>query len=122
MIRLSATALCCCCLLGLGAALAPPAAAQQVNSPRLGRSIHGVVMDARNRPLPAAIVYLVNRKTKAIHTVITDDQGVYSFHQLVPNTGYDVYAEWRHLKSPTRSDSQYETANDIELDLKIPVQ
>jgi len=96
--------------------------AQQVNQPVLGRSVHGLVLDARNQPLPSAVVYLTNLRTKAIHTAITDDHGGYSFHQLEPRTGYEVYAVWQGRRSPARTDSEYETAKDVRLDLKIPVE
>ncbi|MGH9482701.1 MAG: carboxypeptidase-like regulatory domain-containing protein [Terriglobales bacterium] len=89
--------------------------------PNLGRSVHGVVLDARNQPLAAAIVYLKDARTKAIRTVITDDQGAYSFHQLQPNTSYDLYAVWKGTRSPSRTDSEFESAKDLRLDLKVPI-
>lgn len=103
-------------------ALAALAGAQQSSPLQLGRSVHGVVLDARNRPLPEAIVYLKNQRSKAIRTVITDNNGAYSFHQLEPNVGYQLYAVWKGRHSPARTDSEYETAPDLRLDLKIPVQ
>jgi hypothetical protein len=101
----------------LGLALA--AGAQQ--APRLGRSVHGVVQDALDRPLGGAVVYLKNLHTKNIRSMITDGTGAYSFHQLQANTSYQVYAEWHGHKSKLRSDSQYEFSQDLRLDLQIPV-
>lgn len=106
-------------VLGLGLLLA--AASGQARGPALGRSVHGVVLNAENQPLPTAIVYLKNLRTKVIHTAITDDRGSYSFHQLEANVSYEVYAVWKQHRSPSRTDSEYETQPDIRLDLKVPV-
>ncbi|MGH9467232.1 MAG: carboxypeptidase-like regulatory domain-containing protein [Terriglobales bacterium] len=100
-------------LLGLAAA------AQQ--APKLGRSVHGVVLDALGQPLSSAIVYLKNTQTKVIHTVITDANGAYSFHQLQANVTYQLYAQWKGHKSNLRVDSQYLMREDLNLNLKIPV-
>lgn len=97
-------------------------AAQVAPAPaRLGRSVHGVVLDARNEPLATAIVYLKDTRTKTIRTVITDARGTYSFHQLQPNTSYELYAVWKGQRSPVRTDSEFETSRDLQLDLKVPV-
>lgn len=109
----------CAGLLLLMAALAVAMSAQ---APNLGRSVHGVVMDARNRPLSGAIVVLKNTRTNGMQTVITDARGTFSFHQLKANVAYEVYAEWQHQRSPVRTDSAYEVAPDLRLDLKIPVE
>jgi len=106
---------------GLALGLLAVAGAQDVNQPRLGRSIHGTVQDAASHPLPGAIVYMKDQRTRVIHTVIADDNGAYSFHQLTPRVSYEVYAEWKGRRSPVRTDSEYETEPDVRLDLKIPV-
>ncbi len=106
---------------GLALGLLGPAGARQVNQPRLGRSVHGTVQDAESHPLPGAIVYMKDQRTRVIHTVITGDNGQYSFHQLTPNVSYEVYAEWKGRRSPARTDSEYETQPDVRLDLKVPV-
>ncbi|MGH9394006.1 MAG: carboxypeptidase-like regulatory domain-containing protein [Terriglobales bacterium] len=90
--------------------------------PNLGRSVHGVVLDARNRPLSGAVVYLANERTRVVHTAITDAQGGYSFHQLAPRVGYQLQAAWRGQKSAARKDSEYEMAQDLRLDLIVPVE
>lgn len=105
--------------LGLMAALGVALHAQV---PNLGRSVHGVVLDARNRPLSGAIVYLKNTRTQAMQTVITDARGTFSFHQMQANVAYQLYAEWQHQRSPVRTDSAYEVAPDLRLDLKIPIE
>lgn len=106
-------------LLGLALACATLTLAQV---PNLGRSVHGAVLDARNRPISGAVVVLTNTRTQDSQTVITDARGTFSFHQLQANVAYQLYAEWQHQRSPVRTDSAYEVAPDLRLDLKIPIE
>lgn len=103
-------------------AFAGAARVQRTKPPDWGRSVHGVVLDARNRPLNAALVYLTNLRTKTVKTAITDTQGDYSFHELAPGVGYTLYAAWHGHKSPSRTDSEYEIARDLRFDLTVPVE
>lgn len=106
---------------GLSLAAAGVPGAAQALPPQLGRSVYGVVLDARNRPISGAIVYLKNTSTKAIQTAITDDHGSYSFHQLAPHASFEVYAVWKRQRSQVRTDSEYNMQATLRLDLKIPV-
>ena len=101
----------------LGAAVA--AGAQQ--APQLGRSVHGVVGDALGRPLPRAVVYLKNLRTKNIRSMITGRSGRYSFHQLQANTSYQIYAVWHGHRSKVRTDSEYQFSRNLRLDLQVPL-
>ncbi|HWG38610.1 MAG TPA: carboxypeptidase-like regulatory domain-containing protein [Terriglobales bacterium] len=103
-------------------AFAGAARVQRTKPPDWGRSVHGVVLDARNRPLSSALVYLTNLRTKAVKTAITDTQGAYSFHELTPQVDYRLVAAWHGHKSPSRTDSEYEIAHDLRLDLTVPVE
>lgn len=98
--------------------LAAAAGAQQ---PALGRSVHGLVLDALNRPVPSAIVTLTNLQTKAQEAAITDEHGAFAFHDLQPRVSYQLVAEWQGHKSPARTASQYSMNADVRLDLKLPV-
>ncbi len=98
---------------------APAAGAQQ--APKLGRSVFGVVEDALGRPLPGAVVYLKNLRSKNIRSMITGNSGDYGFHQLQANTSYQVYAVWKGHRSKVRTDSQYEFSQNLRLNLQIPV-
>jgi hypothetical protein len=84
--------------------------------------VHGLVLDALNRPLPSAIVTLTNLRTKAQEAAITDEHGAFAFHDLQPRVSYALAAQWQGHRSPARTDSQYSTADDVRLDLKIPVK
>ena len=89
--------------------------------PRLGRSVHGLVLDALNRPGPSAIVTCTNLSSKAQEAAISDAQGAFAFHDLQPRVSYQLVAQWQGHKSPARTASQYSNAPDVRLDLKIPV-
>jgi hypothetical protein len=84
--------------------------------------VHGLVLDALNRPLPSAIVTLTNLQTKAQEAAITDAHGAFAFHDLQPRVGYSLVAQWQGHRSPARTDSQYSMAEDVRLDLKVPVK
>ncbi|HET9784409.1 MAG TPA: carboxypeptidase-like regulatory domain-containing protein [Terriglobales bacterium] len=90
--------------------------------PRLGRSVHGLVLDALNRPVPSAIVTLTNLQTKAQEAAITDVHGAFAFHDLQPRVSYQLVAAWQGHHSPPRTATQYSSAQDVRLDLKIPVK
>lgn len=107
--------------LALLLALALAVAAAQSPAPA-GRSVHGVVLDARDQPIPAAIVYLKDMRTQAIRTYIATNEGKYVFHALEPNTDYQLFAEFRQQRSPTRTVSAFDTRVDTPLDLKIPIE
>lgn len=85
------------------------------------RTVEGVVLDAKNNPVPQAIVYLKNARTRAVRTYITGDDGRYVFHALQPNTDYELHAEYHGQHSSTRTASAFDTRADIHLDLKLPL-
>lgn len=85
------------------------------------RTVHGVVLDASDQPIPSAIVYLTNTRTSAVRTYIADRDGKYIFHALEPNTTYELFAEFQQHRSPTRSVSSYDSRTDVPLDLKVPI-
>ena len=93
----------------------------QIAPPKLGRSVHGTVFNAVHQPLAQAIVHLVDMSSKVGRTVITGNDGNFSFYDLKKDTTYSIYAVWKGYKSPSRTDSQYNPQIDIRLDLTIPV-
>ncbi len=83
------------------------------------RTVHGVVMDKSESPIPAAVVFLKNTRSNAIRSYISNDQGDYRFSGLDPNTDYEVHAEKDGAQSPTRTVSSFDSKKDITLNLKI---
>jgi hypothetical protein len=85
------------------------------------RSVHGLVLDRRQTPIPNGIVYLRNKSNNNVRTHISDSQGHYQFSGLNPNDDFEIYAEYKHHKSSSHTISSFESRHDIQLDLIIPI-
>lgn len=83
------------------------------------RTVHGSVLDKNEDPVPSSVVYLVNLKTQAIKTYISDDTGNYRFSGLNPNVDYEIHAEHDDLASATRTISSFDSRRDMEVILKL---
>lgn len=83
------------------------------------RTVHGVVLDKSENPVPSSIVYLLNAKTQAVRTYISDAAGQYRFSGLDPNVDYAIHAEHGDLTSSTRTISSFDSRRDIEIVLKL---
>jgi hypothetical protein len=83
------------------------------------RTIHGSVIDKDENPVASSVVYLLNLKTQAVKTYISDDAGNYRFSGLDPNVDYQVHAEHGDLISPNRTVSSFDSRRDIEIILKL---
>jgi len=92
--------------------------AAQKNQPQL-RTVRGTVVDKQDNPVSAAVVYLENRKTKVIRTLITDDQGLYRFSGLDPNVDFEIHAELNGDVSSNRTISTFDARNEIVMTLKL---
>ncbi len=84
-----------------------------------GRLLFGKVLDQRDNPVPDAVVYLTNSRTRAIKTYIVGDDGTYRFPALSTAVDYEVYAQYKGRKSDTKSLSQFDDRSQIYLDLRI---
>jgi hypothetical protein len=105
----------CALLLGF---IALASAAAQKNQAQL-RTVHGIVVDKQENPVSAAVVYLENRRTKVIRTLITDDHGAYRFSGLDPNVDFEIHAELNGETSINRTISTFDTRNEIDITLKL---
>jgi len=83
------------------------------------RTVHGTTVDKDDNPVSSSVVYLLNVKTQAIITRITDGSGAYRFSGLDPNVDYEVHAEHDDLISSTRTISSFDSRRDIEVILKL---
>jgi Carboxypeptidase regulatory-like domain len=83
------------------------------------KTLHGVVIDKNENPVPSSVVYLKNVKTQSVKTYIADDSGNYRFSGLDPNVDYEIHAEHDGLTSPTRTVSSFDSRRDIEVVLKL---
>jgi hypothetical protein len=100
------------------ASLATPQAPDAKHEAQL-RTVHGIVMDKSEAPVPSAVVFMKNTRSNAIRSYIADDQGNYRFSGLDPNTDYEVHAEKDGAQSQTRTVSSFDSKKDIIINLKI---
>jgi Carboxypeptidase regulatory-like domain len=100
-------------LAGLAAAATP-----NPQTP-IGRLLTGRVVDQDDRPLPNAVVYLTDTRTRAVKTYIAGKDGDYRFPGLSPNLDYEVYAQYNGHKSDTKTVSQFDNRSTVNINLKI---
>ena len=84
-----------------------------------GRLLFGKVLDPQDNPLPDSIVYLTNTRTRAVKTYIVGKDGTYRFPALSTAIDYEVYAQYKGIKSETKSVSQFDERSQVYLDLRI---
>ena len=105
------------CVLFFGFVALASVAAQK-NQPQL-RTVRGTVVDNQDNPVSAAIVYIENRRTKVIRTLLSDDHGLYRFSGLDPNVDFEIHAELNGATSSNRTISTFDTRNEIVMTLKL---
>jgi Carboxypeptidase regulatory-like domain len=111
-----ASALVCALLFAVGAITG--LASAQKNKP-VGRLLVGKVLDRQDNPLPNAVVYLTNNRTRAVKTYIVGPDGTYRFPALTTSVDYEVYAQYQGGKSDVKSVSQFDDRSQVYIDLKI---
>lgn len=84
-----------------------------------GRLLTGKVMDREDNPLPNAVVYLTNTRTRAVKTYIVGTDGTYRFPALAPNIDYEVYAQFQGRKSDSKTVSQFDNREQVQINLKV---
>jgi len=99
--------------------LASFAGAQEAKHESQLRSVHGIVSDKGDTPIPSAVVFLKNTRTNAVRSYIADETGNYRFSGLDPNSDFELHAEKDGAKSPTRTISSFESRKEIVVNLKI---
>jgi Carboxypeptidase regulatory-like domain len=85
----------------------------------VGRLLFGKVLDPQDNPLPDAVVYVTNTRTRAVKTYIVGPDGAYRFPALSTAVDYEVYAQYKGRKSDTKSVSQFDDRSQVYLDLKV---
>ena len=83
------------------------------------RTVHGVVINKEEVPLPGGIVYLKNLKTLTVRTYIADDEGRYRYSGLNPNVDYEIHAEHQGMASAKRTISSLNASREIVINLKL---
>jgi hypothetical protein len=88
----------------------------------VGRMLTGKVLDRHDNPLPNAVVYLTNTRTRAVKSYIVGADGSYHFPELSPNIDYEVYAQYKGQKSDTKTVSQFDDRKIVNIILRIDVK
>lgn len=83
------------------------------------RTLQGQVMRGGEAPLSGAVVYLKNTKTMAVRSFISDNSGNYRFTSLSPNVDYEVHAEYKGVKSDTKTLSAFDSRSTATINLKV---
>jgi hypothetical protein len=107
-----------CALLVTLAAIAHASPQPQKDKPT-GRLLFGKVLDHQDTPLPDAVVYLTNSRTRAVKSYIVSTDGTYRFPALSNAIDYEVYAQYKGHKSDTKSVSQFDDRSQVYIDLRI---
>ena len=85
------------------------------------RTLNGNVRNKNEEILPGAVVYLKNMKTLSVKSAYADDKGEFHFHALSPNVDYEVYAEYKGQRSPTKTMSSFDSRAVVNMDVRIDV-
>src|ERR1700680_2109446 len=109
-------------ILLVGLALTSLPSAAKDKSGDSGRLLTGRVADKQDAPIPSAVVYLANTRTRAVKTFIVGQDGNYRFPALSPNVDYEVYAQFQGRKSDTKTVSQFDTRPQVNINLKIDMK
>lgn len=113
---IKAIAFSCALVVGL---CAVSSAAPDKKEKTVGRLLFGKVLDAQDNPVPDAVVYVANTRTRAVKTYIVGPDGTYRFPALSTAVDYEVYAQFKGHKSDTKSVSQFDDRSQVYLVLKV---
>lgn len=109
-------------LLGWVAVATAHAKDKDKDKENAGRMLTGKVLDHHDNPLPDAVVYLANTRTRAVKSYIIGSDGAYHFPELSPNIDYEVYAQFKGQKSETKTVSQFDDRKTVNIILRIDVK
>lgn len=84
-----------------------------------GRLLTGRVLDKQDNPLPNAVVYVTDTRTRTVKTYIVGADGSYRFPALAANVDYEIYAQVNGKTSDTKKMSQFDDRKQVKIDLRI---
>jgi hypothetical protein len=96
--------------------LGPVFALAQAGSQRI---VQGKVVGSSDAPIAGAVVYLKDLKKLTIKSFISTQDGSFRFGQLSTDTDYELWADLKGKKSPTKTVSSFDTKKVLDLTLKI---
>lgn len=109
-------------VFGLAASAAYSYVPKDKDKGSTGRMLTGKVLDKKDNPVTNAVVYLADTRTRAVKSYIVGPDGTYHFPELSPNVDYEVYAQYRNLKSDTKTVSQFDDRKQVNVVLRIDVK
>jgi hypothetical protein len=96
--------------------LSPPLARAQ----NLGqRVVIGTVIDSSSTPVPGAIVFLKDLKSKSIRSFTSDPTGKFRFTQVNMAEDHELWAEKDGRKSAVKTVSEWDARKEFETELKL---
>jgi hypothetical protein len=95
------------------------AASAAVAQSRAMKVLDGKVFGNGEAPLVNAIVYLQSSKDNSIRSFISTADGSYRFGQVSPDVDYQVWAQYKNVKSPTKTISSFDSRKQVTIDLHI---
>jgi hypothetical protein len=99
------------------AGLVSPPLAQAQN---LGqRVVIGTVVDQSSAPVPGAIVFLKDLKSKSIRSFTSDPTGKFRFTQVNMAEDHELWAEKDGRKSAVKTVSEWDARKEFETELKL---
>jgi Carboxypeptidase regulatory-like domain len=87
-----------------------------------GRLLTGKVLDKHDNAVVDAVVYLSNTRTHTVTTYIVGPDGTYRFPELPPNVEFEVYAQFKGVRSDTKTVSQFDDRKQVNIVLRIDVK
>jgi Carboxypeptidase regulatory-like domain len=84
-----------------------------------GRLLTGKVLDRQDNPVPNAVVYVTDTRSRAVKTYIVGADGTYRFPALAANVDYEIYAQVNGKTSDTKKMSQFDDRKQVKIDLRL---
>jgi hypothetical protein len=106
-----------CLLLLTFVAVIPSYAKDKDTTP--GRLLTGKVLDRQDNPIPNAVVYVTDTRTRAVKTYIVGPDGTFRFPALASNVDYEVYSQANGKTSDTKRVSQFDDHKVVNLVLRV---
>lgn len=98
--------------------MAPPPPKKQPTT----RQLSGKIMDQNDDPLASAVVYLKDPRTKGVRTYISNNDGSYLFAGLAQNQDYEIFAEYKGTRSPSKTFSAFDSRAEAQINLHVNVK
>lgn len=86
---------------------------------RASKILQGKVLGNGEAPLANAIVYLQSSKDNTIRSFISTADGSYRFGQVSPDIDYQVWAQYKGVKSGAKTVSSFDSRKTIVIDFHV---